>query len=53
MNAVGKALRISEASDKKNAMIIYGGNETARLEKSLPDPVTGAARTHTKPSKII
>ena len=47
MNAVGKAwqewlegierefrfFKISEAVDKKDAMIIYGGNEIARLEK--------------------
>ena len=26
---------------KKDARIIYGGNEIARLEKSLPDPETG------------
>ena len=50
INAVGKAPRISEASEKKDAMIIYGGNKTARLEKSLLDPETGAAGTHTKPS---
>ena len=59
MNAVGKAwqewlegierefrfFKISEAVDKKDAMIIYGGNEIARLEKSLPDPETGDAYT--------
>ena len=27
--------------DKKEAMIIYGGNEIAGLEKSLPDPEMG------------
>ena len=57
MNAVGKAwqewlegierefrfFKILEAVDKKDAMIIYGGNEIARLEKSLPDPETGDA----------
>ena len=26
-------------------MIIYGGNEIARLEKSLPDPETGDVYT--------
>ena len=31
--------------DKKDAMIIYGANEIARLEKSLPDPETGDAYT--------
>ena len=32
--------RITEAVDKKDAIIIYGGKEIARLEKSLPDPET-------------
>ena len=59
MNAVGKAwqewlegierefrfFKISEAVDKKDAMIIYGGNGIARLEKSLPDPETGDVYT--------
>ena len=27
--------------DEKDAMIIYGGNEIAHLEKSLPDPKMG------------
>ena len=30
--------RITNPLDKKDAMIIYGGQEIARLEKSLPDP---------------
>ena len=30
--------RISHPADRKGAMIIYGGKELARLEKSLPDP---------------
>ena len=30
--------RITEAQDKKDAMIIYGGKDIARLSKSLPDP---------------
>ena len=30
--------KITNALDKKDAMIIYGGQELARLEKSLPDP---------------
>ena len=30
--------QITEVADKKDAIIIYGGKETARLEKSLPDP---------------
>ena len=31
--------RIGNPADRKDAMIIYGGKEIARLEKSLPDPV--------------
>ena len=31
--------RISNPADRKDATIIYGGKELARLEKSLPDPV--------------
>ena len=59
MNAVGKAwqewlkgiekefrfFKISEAVDKKDAMIVYGGNEITRFEKSLPDPETGDVYT--------
>lgn len=30
--------KISNPVDKKDALIIYGGKEIARLEKSLPDP---------------
>ena len=30
--------RITDASDRKDALIIYGGQEISRLEKSLPDP---------------
>jgi len=58
-NAVGKAwqewlegserefrlFKISEAVDKKDGMIIYGGNEIARLEKSLPDLEMGDVYT--------
>ena len=58
-NAMGKAwqewlegierefrfFKISEAVDKKDAMIIYSGNEIARLEKSLPDPEMGDVYT--------
>ena len=29
--------RIKDASDRKDALIIYGGQEISRLEKSLPD----------------
>ena len=31
--------KISSPVDRKDALIIYGGKEIARLEKSLPDPV--------------
>ena len=30
--------RIADPTDRKDALIIYGGSELARLEKSLPDP---------------
>ena len=30
--------RISSPADRKDAMIIYGGKEIARLEKSLSEP---------------
>ena len=30
--------KISSPTDKKDAIVIYGGREIARLEKSLPDP---------------
>ena len=33
--------RISEPEDKKDAMLIYGGAEIRRLEKSLQDPIEG------------
>ena len=33
--------RISDAADKKDAMLIYGGTEIRRLEKSLQDPEEG------------
>ncbi len=53
-NSVGKAweewlegiehefryFRITQAIDKKDAIIIYGEKEIARLEKILPDPET-------------
>ena len=32
--------KISDPTDKKDALIIYGGKEIARLEKSLPNPAT-------------
>ncbi|CAC5368591.1 unnamed protein product [Mytilus coruscus] len=31
--------RITDPEDKKDAMIIYGGKDISRLEKSTPDPV--------------
>ena len=30
--------RVANPLDRKDALIIYGGSEIARLEKSLPDP---------------
>ena len=33
--------RISKPEDKKDAMLIYGGAEIRRLEKSLQDPKEG------------
>lgn len=30
--------KITDSIDKKDALIIYGGKEIARLEKSLPNP---------------
>jgi len=33
--------KIESDQDKKDAIIIYGGKELARLEKSLPDPANG------------
>lgn len=40
--------RISEAVDKKDAMLIYGGAEIRRLEKSLQDPREGDVYTKLK-----
>ena len=31
--------KISDPADKKDTLIIYGGKEIARLEKSLPNPL--------------
>ena len=31
-------IRIKDATDRKDALIIYGGQEISRLEKSLPGP---------------
>ena len=33
--------KINDPEDKKDAMIIYGGREIARLERSLPNPTDG------------
>ena len=33
--------KITEPLNKKDALIIYGGKEIARLEKSLPNPTDG------------
>ena len=40
--------KITEARDKKDALIIYGGKEIARLAKSLPDPAQGDEYQKTK-----
>ena len=39
--AGNKVFRISDATDKKIAKLIYGGAEIRRLEKSLKDPEEG------------
>ena len=39
--AGNEVFRISDATDKKDAMLIYGGAELRRLEKSLKDPEEG------------
>ena len=36
-----RQFKITEPVDKKDALIIYGGKEIAKLEKSLPNPETG------------
>lgn len=40
LEAIEKNVRykIIDPSDTKVVLIIYGGNEITRLEKSLPDP---------------
>lgn len=40
--------RISDATDKKDAMLIYGGVEIRRLDKSLQDPREGGVYTKLK-----
>lgn len=44
--------RINDPQDKKDALIIYGGKEIARLEKSLPDP-TGEPNVYQKLRKKL
>ena len=36
-----RCFKITEALDKKDALIIFGGKEIARLEKNLPNPKDG------------
>ena len=33
-----RCFRVANPLDRKDGLIIYGGSEIARLEKSLPDP---------------
>ena len=40
--------RISDPEDKKDAMLIYGGVEIRRLDKSLEDPSDGDAYSKLK-----
>ena len=40
--------RISDPEDKKDAMLIYGGVEIRRLDKSLEDPSNGDAYSKLK-----
>ena len=44
LEGIGRGFRyfkITDPIDKKDALIIYGGKEVAKLEKRLPDPETG------------
>lgn len=45
--------KISNPIDKKDALIIYGGKEIARLEKSLPDPADGSLNEYEKLRKKL
>ena len=40
--------RISDATNKEDAMLIYGGVEIRRLDKSLQDPCEGDVYTKLK-----
>lgn len=40
--------KINDPTDKKDALIIYGGKEIARLEKSLQNPSTGEMNEYEK-----
>ena len=44
---------INEAMSKKDAMIIFGGKELARLEKSLPDPTEEGMNEYTRLRKKL
>ena len=41
LNASLDILKITDLIDKKDALIIYGGKQVAKLEKSLPNPEAG------------
>ena len=45
--------KIINPVDKKDALIIYGGKEIARLEKSLPDPTEGSLNEYEKLRKKL
>ena len=45
--------RIADASDRKDALIIYGGPEISRLEKSLPDPEDSGLNLYEKLRKKL
>ncbi|CAC5420083.1 SLC2A13 [Mytilus coruscus] len=45
--------RIKDLEDKKDAMIIYGGKEISRLEKSTPDPVDRCMGVYEKLKKKL
>ena len=43
--------KITNQQDKKDAIIIYGGQEISRLEKNLPDPVERGLNVYEKHRK--
>ena len=45
--------KITNPQDKKDAIIIYGGQEICRLEKSLPDPVQRGLNVYEKLRKKL